>query len=208
MPTDRAQELLAPDAPFRFVGGDSSLDFVNTADWTERGLERDRFTSYDRLLEWGAGAGVLGAADARRLRRLAAAQARRAEAALEAAHHARSVLRETFASMAAGRLSTNAVRKLNALIAAVAPHTRMVRGSDGRLVRGWEGFGASLESILWPVVWSAADLASSPEIGKLRLCAGSDCGWLYIDRSRNGLRRWCEMSVCGTAEKNRRRALT
>ncbi len=25
------------------------------------------------------------------------------------------------------------------------------------------------------------------------------------DRSRNGLRRWCEMATCGTAEKTRRR---
>ncbi|HEV2853834.1 MAG TPA: CGNR zinc finger domain-containing protein [Thermoanaerobaculia bacterium] len=32
-----------------------------------------------------------------------------------------------------------------------------------------------------------------------------DCGWMYVDCSRNGLRRWCEMETCGTLEKSRRR---
>jgi predicted RNA-binding Zn ribbon-like protein len=30
---------------------------------------------------------------------------------------------------------------------------------------------------------------------------------MYVDRSRNGLRRWCQMEVCGTKEKSRQRAL-
>jgi predicted RNA-binding Zn ribbon-like protein len=28
---------------------------------------------------------------------------------------------------------------------------------------------------------------------------------MYVDRSRNGLRRWCQMETCGTREKSRRR---
>jgi len=27
------------------------------------------------------------------------------------------------------------------------------------------------------------------------------CGWLFIDRSKGGRRRWCSMAVCGTSEK-------
>ena len=30
----------------------------------------------------------------------------------------------------------------------------------------------------------------------------------YVDRSRNGLRRWCQMRTCGTREKSRRRRVT
>ncbi|MEO8561896.1 MAG: CGNR zinc finger domain-containing protein [bacterium] len=40
----------------------------------------------------------------------------------------------------------------------------------------------------------------------VRQRGGADCGWLYVDRSRNGLRRWCQMEVCGTREKSRKRA--
>lgn len=29
------------------------------------------------------------------------------------------------------------------------------------------------------------------------------CGWLFLDKSKGGRRRWCSMAVCGTAEKVR-----
>ena len=69
----------------------------------------------------------------------------------------------------------------------------------------WRGRGEDLESVLWPVVWSAAALLTSAEAERLRVCGGPDCGWMYVDRSRNGLRRWCQMETCGTREKSRRR---
>ena len=56
------------------------------------------------------------------------------------------------------------------------------------------------------MAWSAAALLTGPEVESIRVCAGPDCGWVYVDRSRNHLRRWCEMETCGTSEKNRRRA--
>jgi predicted RNA-binding Zn ribbon-like protein len=30
------------------------------------------------------------------------------------------------------------------------------------------------------------------------------CGWLFVDRSRNGNRRWCDMRTCGSRDKMRR----
>jgi predicted RNA-binding Zn ribbon-like protein len=205
MADGQTRERFAPDAPFRYVGGDPSVDFVNTVNWTARGLRRDRLASYERLLEWGLGAGVLGAADARRLAHASSAEPRRAAAALDAAFHAREVLREALAAAAAGRASARSLAGLNALLPHAAAHVRLVRGAGGRLARGWEGLGDSLDSVLWPVVWAAAELLSSGAAERLRVCAGPDCGWMYVDRSRNRLRRWCEMGVCGTAEKNRRR---
>ena len=205
MTGDVVQERFAPDAPFRFVGGDPSLDFVNTADWTPRGLERDRLTGYDRLLEWARGSGVLGPADVRQLKDAGVRHPRRAAATVEGALAAREVLRGVLVSLVAGRHNAGALEKFNQLLADAAGHLRLVRDPKGRLVRGWADHAQSPESVLRPVVLAAAELVSSTDVEKLRICAGSDCGWMYVDRSRNGLRRWCEMSVCGTAEKNRRR---
>jgi predicted RNA-binding Zn ribbon-like protein len=199
------QPALAPDAPFRYVGGDISIDLVNTVDWTERGLESDRLTDYGRVLEWARGAGVLDAASERRLHQRAAAHRRLAAAAYTEARAVRAVLQRVYASVASGDRTLDGLDQLNALLAGAAVHARLVRSSGGALVRGWDGLGESLESVLWPVVWAAAELLGSPEQEKLRICAGDDCGWMYVDRSRNGLRRWCEMSTCGTTEKNRRR---
>jgi predicted RNA-binding Zn ribbon-like protein len=38
----------------------------------------------------------------------------------------------------------------------------------------------------------------------LKHCAADDCGWLFLDRSRNHARRWCDMKVCGNNAKARR----
>lgn len=200
-----SQERFAPDAPFRFVGGDPCLDFINTADWTDRGLERDRFTGYERLVEWARTAGLVSASEARRLRQLANVHPRRATAAYESAIAARAVFREVVVAQIEGRPGPRALDQFNALLGAAAARLEMARGESGRLERRWIGFAETADCILWPVTWSASELLSSTDADKLRICGGRDCGWIYVDRSRNGLRRWCEMSVCGTAEKNRRR---
>jgi len=199
------QERFAPDAAFRYVGGATSLDFVNTVDWTSQGLERDRVTDYARLLEWARGAGILDASAARRLAAAAVRRPRQADAALESARAAREILQEVFSSVIAPRQGSAPLDRFNALLATVAGRLRVIPTAAGRFSPGWRDFGESPESVLWPIVWDAATLLWSPDVEKLRMCAGRDCGWLYVDRSRNGLRRWCEMSVCGTAEKNRRR---
>ncbi len=61
-----------------------------------------------------------------------------------------------------------------------------------------------LERILWPIVESAAELLTSPDLKKVRECEASDCYWLFLDNSRNRSRRWCTMSACGNREKARR----
>ncbi len=59
-----------------------------------------------------------------------------------------------------------------------------------------------------PVELEAATAASalsllSPELrSRIRICC--NCGWLYLDRSRNGSRKWCDMTVCGNRQKARR----
>jgi predicted RNA-binding Zn ribbon-like protein len=64
--------------------------------------------------------------------------------------------------------------------------------------------GDELDRMLWPVAWSAASLLTSADIGLVRRCASPRCGWLFLDRSRNRSRRWCDMKGCGNAAKARR----
>lgn len=39
--------------------------------------------------------------------------------------------------------------------------------------------------------------------GRIRECAADDCGYLYLDISRSGNRRWCSMQRCGNRAKVR-----
>ena len=61
------------------------------------------------------------------------------------------------------------------------------------------------ERVLWPVVWSAANLLTSRILERVGQCADDrGCGWLFMDLSRNRSRRWCDMKDCGNRDKVRR----
>lgn len=43
--------------------------------------------------------------------------------------------------------------------------------------------------------------SARPDWGRVKACPGPDCGWVFVDRSRNGSRRWCQMAECGNRAK-------
>ena len=46
---------------------------------------------------------------------------------------------------------------------------------------------------------SALRLLSADQVERLKICG--NCGWLFIDRSKNRSRQWCDMAVCGNRVK-------
>ena len=208
---DIASLSFAPELPFVYVGGDPSLDLVNTVDWTEGGLEMDRLSDYGRLTRWAEGAGIVDEADGAALRREARERPDEAEAAYRDARRLRLALHRLYAAVAAGAVRGALLNDFNDVLEGSMGRLALVSvagaAADGPLVRWtWRGAGERLDALLWPVARSAAELLVSSEGGQIRVCAGGGCGWTCVDRSRNGLRRWCQMEVCGTREKSRKRA--
>jgi predicted RNA-binding Zn ribbon-like protein len=196
----------SPELPLKYVGGDPSVDLVNTVDWLHDGLAHDRIPDYGRFVEWAEGAGVITRPTADRLRRTAASHPRQAASALGAAASLRWLLQRLFADVASGTPSSAALEEFNELLAVTLGRMRVAAVPRRGLAIAWDGMGDDLQSPLWPVIWSAAQLLASADADRLRVCDAPECGWMYVDRSRNGLRRWCQMETCGTREKNRRRA--
>jgi predicted RNA-binding Zn ribbon-like protein len=205
-----SQNVLSSDLPFQYIGGDPALDLVNTVDWTSGGLEQDRLTDFDRLIQWAQGAGILSAKASSSLRAQAHAKPGEAEAAHRNALRVRAVLGRLFRVIAEGEPAGEALDNFNRLLGRALERMRVTpargrRRAGPALQLGWPEGGESLDSVIWPVVWSAASLIVSEEAPRIRICGGVDCGWMYVDRSRNKLRRWCQMETCGTREKSRRR---
>jgi predicted RNA-binding Zn ribbon-like protein len=69
------------------------------------------------------------------------------------------------------------------------------------ILRGVAHHGGSL-SLDTATAHSALSLAASPEPDRLKICP--NCGWLFLDRSRNRSRTWCDMAVCGNRSKAKR----
>jgi predicted RNA-binding Zn ribbon-like protein len=51
---------------------------------------------------------------------------------------------------------------------------------------------------------AAAELLIGEDIGYVRQCASDDCSWLFLDKTKNHRRRWCDMKSCGNRDKARR----
>ncbi len=83
----------------------------------------------------------------------------------------------------------------NERLAAIAGRYLFRLGPNGEVVpaaTGWDGFTASLV----PQLYALRD-----ERERLRRCANPTCRWLFVDRSKNHSRVWCEMSTCGSRAK-------
>ncbi len=59
--------------------------------------------------------------------------------------------------------------------------------------------GPDSRSLEVQTVRSALRLIALPEPERLKICG--HCGWLFLDRSKNRSRFWCDMSVCGNRAK-------
>jgi predicted RNA-binding Zn ribbon-like protein len=66
----------------------------------------------------------------------------------------------------------------------------------------WTWESGSPRDALSELVASAVDLLRDHPAGRLKECPS--CGFLFLDATRNGSRRWCSMEDCGTEEKMRR----
>ncbi len=93
---------------------------------------------------------------------------------------------------------------LQAELTLALPHLR-VTWSPAGFAREWERGSPALDQVLWPVSWSAAELLTHGPLDRIRECPGQgNCGWLFLDLTKNASRRWCDMRVCGNRAKARR----
>jgi predicted RNA-binding Zn ribbon-like protein len=88
-------------------------------------------------------------------------------------------------------------------------HARCLACAQLTPVRGvygwtWESARWPVAAILGPIALSVVALLSQTDLSRVKQCPGRDCGWLFVDRTKNGARRWCEMEVCGNRAKQRR----
>ena len=180
------------------------LDFVNTVAWRLTDAPEERLASPAALLDWGTGAGLIESSRTAGLRELWTERPGTATAAFRRAIALREAIYRIFrATILAKDVPKEALRVLNS---ALSDAPLRVRIAPAGHAFGWaRSAGAALEPLLVPIAWSAADLLTGPGIGRVRQCQDDrGCGWLFLDESRTGTRRWCSMGDCGNRAKARR----
>jgi predicted RNA-binding Zn ribbon-like protein len=116
----------------------------------------------------------------------------------------RDAVYEVFRAIAAGTSpAESVVDTLNQALERALTHLRVTQGPRG-FALGWLIDGPALDRMLWPIARTAAELLSEGPLERVHQCPGPACGWLFLDASKNGKRRWCDMRVCGSRDKARR----
>jgi predicted RNA-binding Zn ribbon-like protein len=180
------------------------LDFANTVDNRANERRKELLTDYKRLLQWAVGAGIVTPKTADRLQRLASDAPRQAQSALRHAVELREAIHAIFSAVAERReIPSAALARLNASVQNAAEHARIVH-TNRRFTWEWILPDSSPDSMLWPVARAASELLTSDDLAYVRRCASDPCAWLFLDKTKNHRRRWCEMKTCGNRDKARR----
>jgi predicted RNA-binding Zn ribbon-like protein len=192
----------------QFVGGALCLDFCNSVGGKRGVRTREYLNSYLDFLSWCDQAGLIENSPSKALLRKAARQPAEAAVALSRAITLREAIYRIF--LAVAEQEQPAGRDLALLNAELGRSLNRLRVMPVKNGFGWE-WGAergALDHALGPIARSAADLLTSGDSrAHVRQCQGDNCGWLFIDSSKNHSRCWCDMRDCGNRAKVRRHRL-
>jgi predicted RNA-binding Zn ribbon-like protein len=177
-----------------FVGGNGGLDFVNTAELRGHPDAGDVITTPAELRRWGQRYGLLSKASAHDP----------GGDELARAIEARELLYAVFVARIGGIAPSRAQLDQLAALAAVAYAAAELRRDDTGTIE-WRWRRTDLATVRHIAVTEAVRLLAEPPTPRLKQCPGDQCGWLFLDATKRGNRRWCEMRKCGQEAKDDRR---
>ena len=180
------------------VGGDPSLDLLNTAGGASKARDVERLTDYATALSWAREVGLIEEGEARRIAGDGAEQV----PAFDRLRRFREALHGTFLALSEQRSPPEASWGEVGQVLAEARAAATLRG-DGTGYRWWISPAAGgAETIRLRAALAAEALLTGADLALVRAC--ERCSWLYLDRSRGRRRRWCRMAACGNRAKAQR----
>jgi len=183
---------------------DLCLSFANTRQW--RGTDKPTETLHDSqdLLRWVETSGALGTDAIRSVQHWTQAHPKRAARMFSKAIELREAIFQAFSAVAEGAPLASADLAVLGHALAEAPARERLEADGGAYAWRTPSLQPEASDLLAPVLWSAGDLLLRSRERRVRRCANPECLWLFIDASRMGTRRWCDMTSCGNRAKARR----
>ncbi len=182
------------------------LDFSNTADWHASEHPEEQLNNYADLVKWAGGKGLILASEARELNKEAGHHPEQASQVLGRAIELREAIYRIFSAQAHGRiLPQTDLGIINRALSYALSKAQVILTANG-FRWGWVSDKIALDRMLWPIARSAADLLTSDKwLARVGQCNDDrGCGWLFLDKSKNHSRRWCDIKDCGNRAKQQR----
>lgn len=189
--------------PAESVDAGRVLAFINTLSGRPTAAPVERLDSYEALVGWAREQHLVSAAAAERLIAESRKHPHQAAAVLARAREFREALNGLAGAIDSGHAPNAAVLEtIGDCLAAAYANARLVP-HEGALQ--WIASAEDdLHRIVWEIGRAAGRLVVSPRLARVRACAAGDCGWWFVDDTKNRSRRWCDMKLCGNREKLRR----
>lgn len=189
---------------FEFTAGNLCLDFANTVDNRSNDNAIELLTDYSRLVRWSEESGAISRRTADSLKVLAKDSPGTAQLAVRRAIQLRDAIYDIFAAAAQQHVvPRTSLFVLNKVVQNALTHAQLAH-TNHNFSWEWITPESYLDSMLWPVARAAAELLTSEDLSNVRQCASDTCAWLFLDKTKNHRRRWCDMSTCGNRDKARR----
>lgn len=181
-------------------GGCLAFNFINTVNTRKPAPEFEYLKTFGDLLTWSEKAGSLDGMRSQALREQSAQTPEEGSIMLEDAINAREMLYQLFSAIAAGNSPDAAVTNaFNRRLSDSFQRIRVKFGASGAEIH-LGGEEVTFDEPLLGVMKSAFDILTREDFGRIKECPR--CGWLFLDTSKNGKRKWCDMNVCGSREKS------
>lgn len=189
---------------FELSGGDISLDLVNTVDMRPLESRKELLATYSSVCSWARQSALITAGQESELIGRASRHKHKAEAARKKFVETRECLFAMLMALTEGQKISKELRQAWTQLAhhAIAQHELVEhhRGLAWRNAANRHDF----DFMLWPIIHAAVALLTGPQSERIRRCAAETCDWMFLDTSKRGNRRWCDMTVCGNRAKARR----
>ena len=183
----------------RLDGGVPCLDFVNTIPDRKDGSNRDNLQSYDDLIYWARKVKVIAANGFTVLEKAGRLRERSAKEFFTQAMQLRALIYELFYPLTQqSKVRQADLEAFNKIMSRHAMHLAVIPESGG-FKQQWTYGSDNFQLITAPIVKSAQDLLLSDRLARVKECPS--CGWLFLDTTKNGRRRWCSMEDCGSNAK-------
>ena len=186
---------------------DLCLAFANTLSWRGSPAPRESLGDIDDLLGWLANTAKIPPQAIEAAGNRLGHHPHDAAALFADAIALREAIYRAFSTLAASEpIAEKDLALLNRRLAET-PRREKLAHAEGGYAWAVTRIDMTAPGLLAPVLWSAADLVTHAEHRRVRRCANDLCLWLFVDESKAGSRRWCDMSSCGNRAKSRRHYL-
>ncbi len=180
-------------------GGSLIFDFINT---TSSWVDNDRYdyiSDYNKFISWSKKVALLSTQTLSKLMRRAEDQPEAAEKVMGKIARARDVAFHFFSAMIRGEVQPPGVlRDFNKLISQSLSSYSFDPTCNCICLITYD----DLSSPLNLVFADAYEVLKYHPRERIKMC--SSCGWIFLDTTKNGKRKWCNSLTCGSVDKSKR----